>query len=84
MKKVRIAILAVVFCLIFLLAACGKSSSGSDAIRRAIIKSPDGKIIDIRIERYVTYSHIAQIKSIDGTIYTVSYDNVLLIEKKGA
>lgn len=79
MNKVRVAILAAMLCLIFVLSACNESNPVE---RIAYIKSPDGETIRVRVADYMTGSNTVKVKTADGTVYWTSWENVLIVRKE--
>ena len=80
MKKIRIAILVVMLCLIFVLSACNESNPVKGV---AYIKNPDGEIIRVQVADYMSGANtIIKVKAVDGTIYVTSLENVLIVKKE--
>ena len=89
MNKIRTIIAgAVIVCLMFVLAGCGENEIDWSALSayppysRAIIRSPDGEIIDVKIKSWDEYNGQYIIYSTDGKAYGVAPYNVLLIAEE--
>lgn len=82
MKKVYIALIA--FCLMFYATGCNRQVVDlTYKYERAIIKLPDGTVVDGRVSSWKDYDDGDQMQVvIDGVTYLVHSNNVALLHDK--
>lgn len=76
-KRFAIILIIIMFIFSFLFVGCGKEEN--DKHMRAIIRTPKDDILEIEIHSAMYYSTNVRIKALDGTIYNVHSNNVMLI-----
>ena len=83
MRKRIMSVIIFLCALSALLVGCGPDAPvPSSVYSKAMIKMPDGNVLDVKITDYTTYSYGAiLIKTIDGMVYRTHSSHVLLYGK---
>ena len=80
MKKILCLTLAIF--IFFCMVSCGSNNSKNDKDKYAILKLPNGEIVEGKCEGYTRWSGNFMEIRVDGTTYHISDMNVTVIESE--